>query len=394
MKKKASRKSAGKKAPAAKKSESKSSKPSAAKAKKTSGSAKKASAAKAPKSKPLSAKAAASGKPAPKKKTRSTAAPAKKSAAAASKRNPPKAAAKPETRSVKKTASESAALDEAQVKVSRVQKNGGWKVLRPKSFAQTSAQWEAGFPAETPELPESYGIDRVTLMVKDPDILFSYWELTPGLLAQKSGEKHTGEEYREAIKLNWPARSLFDMNFALLPVSFGSRRWYLRAPIPGLVYNVELGWLSEAGHFISLLRSEEAALPETWEAARLRLEKLGEPIEYMMRISQPLGASEHVQVEEARFSPTDWTVSSESFSSSSAAKSAGQSQPAPSSSRRPDSLRVEARLRPGSRLRVDGRELVADSEGRVRATVAPHRDDFTLELLLPGGGTQAFTYDL
>jgi hypothetical protein len=43
---------------------------------------------------------------------------------------------------------------------------------------------------------------------------------------------------------------------------------------------------------------------------------------------------------------------------------------------------------------VDGRELVADSEGRVRATVAPHRDDFTLELLLPGGGTQAFTYDL
>ncbi len=159
--------------------------------------------------------------------------------------------------------------------------------VRPKSFAQSPASKKSGSVRELPGLPENYGRDKLVLMSKDPDQLFVHWEITPALLSAREGEKRKGEEYREVFRLNWPARSLFDVNFAMLPASFVSRRWYLRIPYPGLTYRVDLGWLGNGGHFISVLGSNEAEAPESWETARKR------------------GA------------PADWNPSSGSFSSGS-----------------------------------------------------------------------------
>jgi hypothetical protein len=134
-------------------------------------------------------------------------------------------------------------------------------------------------------------------MVKDPEYLFAYWEITPERLAEAARAKHPGTEYNEAMRLNWDARGLFEANYVLMPVTLTARRWYLRAPHSGLSYRLELGWLGSQGHFISLLDSNVSDAPESWTATRLRLKRAGlvsrgGVLEYNLKATRPMGASE------------------------------------------------------------------------------------------------------
>jgi|GEM_PF-2606348 len=147
---------------------------------------------------------------------------------------------------------------------------------RPKTFPAHEAKHAFGFPADAPELPDTYGEDRLVLMTKDPEYLFAYWELTPGKLAAGHKAKRRGEDYREALRLNWASRDIFERNFAVLPISLTSRKWYLRVPFSGLAYQVEIGWLGESGHFVSLLTSNPSDAPESWNATRRRLKHAAE----------------------------------------------------------------------------------------------------------------------
>ncbi len=130
---------------------------------------------------------------------------------------------------------------------------------RQKVFPQISTERPGGFPALTPELPENYGLNRLVLMAKNPSTLYLYWELTPQLLADKAQQKNQYEDYQEAIRLHWPVRSLFDMNAAILPVSFNLRHVYLPTVNFASEYHVEIGWLGSSGNFISLLESNPVA---------------------------------------------------------------------------------------------------------------------------------------
>ncbi len=343
-------------------------------------------------SKPFSSKAI----PAKKSET-----PAKKNSPAPASASKPRAEEKPARRAAKKPNENKVAVAhesdmarrDAHLTVSLIQGNHS-QTLRPKLFEQLPVQKDYGFPPNAPELPETYHRDRLVLMTKEPDFLFSYWEVTPELLAAKTAAKRNGEQYHEVLKLTWPARSLFDVNFALLPVMFAARRWYLRAPFAGLNYQVDLGWLGSQGHFIVLLSSNETESPESWDATLGRLRGLSDAVDYNARLAQPLGASESLRLEEKHFSITDWNMSSGIFSSSSPVrKSPSEPQPASTLRTLPTELRVEAQLKPGSLLRVGGRELVSDADGRVLAHVAGE-GALTVELVLPGGRRHAYTYDL
>jgi hypothetical protein len=166
--------------------------------------------------------------------------------------------------------------------------------LRPKSFGELETARGFGFPEETPELPESYGEDRLVLMTKDPEYLFAYWEITPERRALAERAKHEREEYREALRLTWTSADLLEDSFVLLPVSLDAKRWYLRVPFSGLSYHVEIGWLGEQGHFISVLGSSNPSdAPESWAKTRKRLlESDAAALEYSVRMTQPLGSSE------------------------------------------------------------------------------------------------------
>lgn len=167
---------------------------------------------------------------------------------------------------------------------------------RPKTFPVHDVEHAYGFPAQAPELPDTYGEDRLVLMTKDPEYLFAYWEVTPGKKAAGEKAKRRGEQYREALRLNWTARDIFEHNFAILPVSHAARKWYLRVPFSGLSYQVELGWLGESGHFVPLLGSNPSDAPEAWATTRRRLKHVaaGDVLGRALAHGQPSGSSELV----------------------------------------------------------------------------------------------------
>lgn len=202
---------------------------------------------------------------------------------------PAKAGVKTAKKSPVKTAPAKAAAKAAP-------KQAPAKTLRPKAFPARDAEKAFGFSAGVPELPEAYGEDRLVLMTRDPEYLHAYWEITPEQYALSEAAKRDDEEYREALRLNWVARDLFAPNFALLPVALEARKVYLRVPYSGLSYQVEIGWVSEQGHFISILgRSNRSDAPESWKQTRQRLRQAaGERsvLEYNLSVTQPLGSSE------------------------------------------------------------------------------------------------------
>ena len=261
----------------------------------------------------------------------------KKAVAAKSKSNPaakPKVAAKKTKKAAAKVDAPKAAKKKSSksaVKVPAVPKpKSAAKILRPKSFEQFPAARNHGFPEHAPELPENYLRDRLVLMTQEPDYLFSYWEITTAQLTRKSAEKRVGEEYREALKLNWPPRSLFDQGFVILPVPLSARRWYLQVPFAGLSYQVEIGWLSSKGEFISILTSNESEAPESWPATQARLRSAGgEILSRAARVSRPSGSSEKIFVEETLLASLNWNPGSASSSMMPKRSGATKNKPKP-----------------------------------------------------------------
>ena len=104
-------------------------------------------------------------------------------------------------------------------------------------------------------LLREYLQDEFILTVKNPHTLCGYWEITPDYFEAVSLKKHKDLEYREAIRLSWPEKSMFDLNYTVIPVSFSAHHDCLPVPIPGLTYQAELGWIGEDGSFIPILVS-------------------------------------------------------------------------------------------------------------------------------------------
>ncbi|MDB5049531.1 MAG: hypothetical protein JWO30_2602 [Fibrobacteres bacterium] len=282
------------------------------------------------------------------------------------------------------------------------------RIWRTKSFQQHPAQREFGFPDVAPELPGQYSQPKLVLMPKDPEYMFCYWELTPTLIEEKEREKLATGNYRETLKINWESKSLFEPNFTFIPVFFWARKWYFGVPQVGQRYQVELGWLSDSGHFISIIRSNLSELPESWAATQKRLAEQGEVLAYSSSHTKTLGSSEHLVVEDIRSFVPEWNLSSESMSSSSwsrgvsgetAQASPQQSAPAPKASKpRPASpkarLEVSGKVLPGTQVFVSGNAVSTNAQGYFKTEFPYNKDTLNLELTSRSGASRSFTYDL
>jgi hypothetical protein len=284
------------------------------------------------------------------------------------------------------------------------------RIWRTKNFQQYAAQKEFGFPDLAPELPGHYNQPALVLMPKDPEYMFCYWELTSNLVEEKSREKLPGSNYRETLKINWESKSLFEPNFTFIPVFFWARKWYFGVPQVGQRYQVELGWLSEGGHFISILSSNLSELPESWATTQKRLANQGEVLAYSSSHTKTLGSSEHLVVEDSRSFMQEWNLSSESMTSSSwsrgasgetgASKNGKASEARPSGRGKPRSasaktrLEVSGKVRPGTQVSVSGNPVFIDGQGLFKTEFPYQKDSLTLELISPTGASRSFTYDL
>ncbi|HLP40620.1 MAG TPA: DUF4912 domain-containing protein [Fibrobacteria bacterium] len=283
------------------------------------------------------------------------------------------------------------------------------RIWRTKTFHQVPVQREFGFPDVAPELPGQYHQDKLVLMPKDPEYMFCYWELTPTLIDDKSREKIPEGNYRETLKINWESRSLFEPNFTFIPVFFWARKWYFGVPQVGQRYQVELGWLSDTGHFISIIRSNLSELPESWAQTQKRLSEAGDVLAFSSRHSKMLGASEHIALEDSRAFVPEWNLSSESFSSSSWSRgpsadtaattktvsASTPTKPAAKKSATPKAhLEVSGKVLPGIKVSVDDKGVSTDGLGYFKIEFPYDQDTLKLELTDTAGASRSFAYDL
>ncbi|GEM_PF-2351556 len=281
------------------------------------------------------------------------------------------------------------------------------RIWRTKSFQQHPAQMDFGFPDVAPKLPGNYSQPKLVLMPKDPEYMFCYWELTPNLVEEKQREKVPNAHYRETLKINWESKSLFEPNFTFIPVFFWARKWYFGVPQVGQRYQVELGWLSDTGHFISIIRSNLSELPESWATTQKRLAEQGEVLAYSSSHTKTLGSSENLAVEDIRSFVPEWNLSSESMTSSSWSRGvSAESLPAESDIRpaapkakskpAPDKARLEVsgKVLPGTQVFVSGNTVKVDAQGYFRTEFPYNKDVLNLEITSRAGSSRSFTYDL
>jgi len=145
--------------------------------------------------------------------------------------------------------------------------------LREANGAQqrvTAAKYYIGVE-ETPELdasfvlPQGYGEDAITLMIRDPYWLYAYWELT----------QERGRELRDILGEDEFATSrlvlrVYDVTGTDMSapnehydidVSPESRNWYVNVMRVERDYSVDIGVIAPDGSFILIARSRRVSLP-------------------------------------------------------------------------------------------------------------------------------------
>lgn len=132
---------------------------------------------------------------------------------------------------------------------------------REHYFREHRAQeWHA--PSQ--ELPHEYGDTRIVLLVRDPEWVFTYWEINDAARGE-FGIPREGHGRRMVIRVyqitgrSWPeegAHYCFDID-----ISPYASNWYVKLPEVGQRWCAELGVFDEEGIYVPICRSNFVATP-------------------------------------------------------------------------------------------------------------------------------------
>jgi hypothetical protein len=132
--------------------------------------------------------------------------------------------------------------------------------------------------------PESYGVNRVRLLVKDPHWLFAHWDVDPRVREELRREK--GERVAALARLTLRLTDSSGAGAAIV-LPEGARSWYLRA-VPGhRSYRVELGLTLPSGEYRPLSQSNTVSTPRLGPSA----EKATRRASYRLAAKHPPSAS-------------------------------------------------------------------------------------------------------
>ena len=107
--------------------------------------------------------------------------------------------------------------------------------------------------------PESYGVDRVRLMVKDPEWLFAYWDLSSR--AVDSLRRELGERGMALARLTLRITDPRHGGTSVILLPYGARAWYVPADKNSRSYRAMLGWTLPSGQFRTLAESNVVTTP-------------------------------------------------------------------------------------------------------------------------------------
>lgn len=119
-----------------------------------------------------------------------------------------------------------------------------------------------------PEIPWHYGIDRLVLMVRDPDWIFAYWEITA--TKEEEFKRHYGHQAWAETR---PVLRVYDVtgigsfhgtnanNYMDITIGDDIDSWHIEVGRPESSFCVDLGRLFPDGRFVTLLRSNIVHTP-------------------------------------------------------------------------------------------------------------------------------------
>ncbi len=122
------------------------------------------------------------------------------------------------------------------------------------------------FETERFVFPETYGVNRVRLLVKDPEWLFAHWDTDPTVLA--SVRRDLGERAVALSRLTLKVYDPVDGGQTTILLPKGARGWYIRADETPRSYRAELGLTLPTGEFRTLAASNVVGTPRVGPARR------------------------------------------------------------------------------------------------------------------------------
>jgi len=132
-------------------------------------------------------------------------------------------------------------------------------------------------------LPQTYGEDRLALLVRDPVCIFAYWEMTPAGLAALREKTGAGAEAVMILRVYKVAGDAFDgtnaSRFFDVEVADATDNWYVSVDEAGRAYCAEIGLRDAGGRFHALARSNSVTTPPSSVASRVDPAWAGTPEE-------------------------------------------------------------------------------------------------------------------
>jgi hypothetical protein len=118
----------------------------------------------------------------------------------------------------------------------------------------------------TPEIPASYGADRIVLLVRDPYWVHVYWDISRETLLRAKGVlKDQWYDAKSILRVHDVTGVDFDgrnsNSYSDIAIEGGSTNWYINTRVPNRTYCVDVGLLSRSGKFVLLARSNKATTP-------------------------------------------------------------------------------------------------------------------------------------
>ncbi len=111
-----------------------------------------------------------------------------------------------------------------------------------------------------PDLPQDYGRNRLTLMVRDPNWLYCYWELRPDLLDEARGE-FAGDSWR-VLRVHLLAEDGSVVDAWEYGVGPDAMCWYVNTARPGSRFRAELGLRDAGGQYRLLVSGNTVTVPQ------------------------------------------------------------------------------------------------------------------------------------
>jgi hypothetical protein len=120
--------------------------------------------------------------------------------------------------------------------------------------------------------PESYGQNRIRLLVRDPEWIFAYWDVKPQSLEELA--KSLGERALALSRLTLRVVDPVSGGSSDILLPPGARWWYVRTDAARRTYRAELGITLPSGEFRRLAESNTVVTPRvgpSHERARRRM---------------------------------------------------------------------------------------------------------------------------